>query len=96
MADSKKLYEEMDKETDAPGGASAWKTKGKSAGKSGRKEQEQDGGGGKGGGKRRTQQGSSGQKRRVASSRLSVPLALTVKSVIGSRAAQSCEGCAAV
>ena len=32
---------------------------------------------------------ASGQQRRAASSRLSVPLALTVKSVIGSRAAQS-------
>ena len=32
----------------------------------------------------------------ASSSRLSVPLALTVKSVKGSRAAQSCEGCAAV
>ena len=33
---------------------------------------------------------------RAASSRLSVPLALTPKSVCGSFAAQSCEGCAAV
>ena len=33
---------------------------------------------------------------RVASSRLSVPLALTAKSVCGSDAAQSCDGCAAV
>ena len=33
---------------------------------------------------------------RAASSRFSVPLALTPKSVCGSFAAQSCEGCAAV
>ena len=33
---------------------------------------------------------------RVASSRFSVPLALTPKSVCGSEAAQSCDGCAAV
>ena len=39
---------------------------------------------------------ASGACRRVASSRLSVPLALTAKSVCGSRAAQSCDGCAAV
>ena len=39
---------------------------------------------------------ASGRCRRVASSRLSVPLALTVKSVCGSVAAQSCDGCAAV
>ena len=40
--------------------------------------------------------GASGQCARVASSRLSVPLALTPKSVCGSLAAQSWEGCAAV
>ncbi len=39
---------------------------------------------------------ASGACRRVASSRLSVPFALTPKSVCGSGAAQSCEGCAAV
>ena len=39
---------------------------------------------------------ASGLCRLVASSRLSVPFALTVKSVCGSDAAQSCEGCAAV
>ena len=39
---------------------------------------------------------ASGAWSRVACSRFSVPLALTVKSVCGSRAAQSCEGCAAV
>ena len=39
---------------------------------------------------------ASGACRRVASSRLSVPLALTPKSVCGSDAAQSCDGCAAV
>ena len=39
---------------------------------------------------------ASGQWRRVASSTLSVPVALMPKSVIGSRAAQSCDGCAAV
>src|SRR5439155_1159956 len=33
---------------------------------------------------------------RAAFTRLRVPLALTVKSVCGSRAAQSCDGCAAV
>ncbi len=43
--------------------------------------------------RRRTRR--SGAWRRVASSRFSVPLALTAKSVCGSRAAQSCEGCAA-
>ena len=37
-----------------------------------------------------------GQYRRAASNSISVPLALTVKSVTGSRAAQSCDGCAAV
>ena len=40
--------------------------------------------------------GESGQCARAASSRLRVPLALTPKSVCGSRAAQSCEGWAAV
>ena len=40
--------------------------------------------------------GESGQCARAASSRLRVPLALTPKSVCGSRAAQSCDGCAAV
>ena len=39
---------------------------------------------------------ASGAWRRVASSRFDVPFALTVKSVCGSDAAQSCEGCAAV
>ena len=37
-----------------------------------------------------------GAKRRVASRRTEVPLAFTVKSVVGSLAAQSWEGCAAV
>ena len=36
-----------------------------------------------------------GAWRRVISSNTSVPLAFTVKSVIGSFAAQSCDGCAA-
>src|SRR5437763_3849771 len=40
--------------------------------------------------------GASGENFRAASSRFSVPLALTVKSVCGSRAAQSCDGCAAL
>ena len=40
--------------------------------------------------------GASGQCARAASSRFRVPLALTPKSVCGSRAAQSCEGWAAV
>ena len=40
--------------------------------------------------------GASGQNFRAASSRFSVPLAFTVKSVCGSRAAQSCDGCDAV
>ena len=39
---------------------------------------------------------ASGQCCRVASSRFRVPTALTPKSVCGSRAAQSCDGCAAV
>ena len=39
---------------------------------------------------------ASGQDFRAASSSVSVPLALTVKSVCGSFAAQSCEGWAAV
>ncbi len=39
---------------------------------------------------------ASGQCLRVASSMTSVPLAFTEKSVGGSLAAQSCEGCAAV
>jgi hypothetical protein len=39
---------------------------------------------------------ASGAWSRAAWSRLSVPFALTVKSVCGSEAAQSCEGCAAV
>jgi hypothetical protein len=38
---------------------------------------------------------ASGQWRRVASSSTIVPFALIVKSVAGSRAAQSCDGCAA-
>ena len=37
-----------------------------------------------------------GENLRVASSRINVPLALTLKSVCGSFAAQSCEGWAAV
>ncbi len=39
---------------------------------------------------------ASGACSRAASSRFSVPSALTPKSVCGSRAAQSCDGCAAV
>src|SRR5436305_12259 len=39
---------------------------------------------------------ASGHDSRVACSRLRVPFALTVKSVCGSSAAQSCEGCAPV
>ena len=40
--------------------------------------------------------GASGQCRRAASSTFRVPVAFTEKSTKGSRAAQSCEGCAAV
>src|SRR6185436_7821061 len=39
---------------------------------------------------------ASGACSRAACSRLSVPFALTLKSVCGSVAAQSCDGCAAV
>jgi hypothetical protein len=39
---------------------------------------------------------ASDARSRVASSRLSVPTALMSKSVNGSLAAQSCDGCAAV
>ena len=39
---------------------------------------------------------ASGANCRVASSKFSVPWAFTEKSVFGSRAAQSCDGCAAV
>ena len=47
-------------------------------------------------GARENEEVAPGQYRRVASRSTSVPLALTEKSIIGSRAAQSCDGWRAV